>query len=1573
MEILTAIIPTIIEYTVEPVSRQVGYIIHNKSNLENLRSQLKKLDLAKERRKHTVKEDERKGKRIHTDIQDWQKVADEMIEEANTIFEKEGRANTKCFRGVCPNLISNHQLSRKSAKLARKIELHHDQKEFPIVSYNALPEEMCATPSQNYMAFESRISMVKEIMEEFKKPDSNLIGVYGLGGVGKSTLVKEVYRQATKEELFDDVVIVLDAKQFPELERNERIQQKIAEKLGMEVQGSMDVHIWNRIKDKKSLIILDDVWEAIDLEVLGLRPMATCKILLTSRNRFSEMRTQKDFRLDVLGEKESWVLFEKMVGDVVKDGPIKKVATQVAKKCGGLPVLVVAVASALRSCSTLEVWNDALRRFKSFDKEDLKDKAYLAIEWSYNQLHAKELKPLFLLCGITAGVGCSIFLSDLLKYAMGLNLVKNVDTVEDARNALHSLAEKLKYSCLLLDIDDDGRVRMHELVRDVAIWIAFKDNHAIAKAYGDELKEWPDRNSLKKCTAISLNSCKIPRLPEEPWVCPELRLFVLENHNIDDSLEIPGNYFEGMKELKVLDVTRLRIPSLPPSLQSLTNLQTLCLDGCVLGDIALVGQLTNLKILSLLKSKVKELPKEIGELTRLQLLDLTCCSELVVIPPGVISSLTSLEDLRMGSFKEWEGGLNDGRSNASVSELKQLRQLTALHIHIPDAKLLPANMFSDTKLERYTILIGDCWLYPDNYGSSSNMLKLKLTTSSQFSQGIKLLLKRCEHLDLDGMEAANIISYILASDSGKQLKNLHVQNNDAVTAVINSSHAFPNLESLSLYNLVNLENVCCGQPFQKLRSLTLWNLPKLIGFSSKGSTSVVSTEAEEIILENEIGGPTKLFMDGEVLIPNLTRLILHQCDGLRFLFSCSMARRLEQLKHLEISTCQMMEEIVSTSGYNQEHRDNMFCNLKSLNLQHLPSLTRFYSGSYIEFSLLETLHIEDCPRLGTFIFDRKSEITSIGKENDDRNSKENLETVIPRFLFDEKVGFPSLESLIIYEIPKLRTIWHCQLAPDSFRKLKEVEVLRCQSLINIFAPSMMGRLNALGTLVIKQCKSLQVVFDMGVVLGVKEAYDTSSTTKLKTFGCPNLDYVEINSCESLKNIFPVSVAKGLQQLSELFVENCGILEEIVAKDGLEMTPEFVFSKVTLVQLQHLPKLRSFYLGLHVSKWPLLKSLIFFECGKVEILASEYSRFQERLDSGTPIKQPFLFVDKGNPFPNLEVLYLDENTEIWYEAHSPLPAKLFINLKEFAFSCAHPQSFHFLEKLHNLEELVVYNGPWKEIFVYEGTSSGEIDAVGRTLPHIKILYLNQMKELMHLGIGNGNSESVFPNLEILKVYNCGRLKNLTSSAISFHKLTTLRVANCEGLKYLTTYSVAKCLHQLKSLEVENCESMIEIVASNEDEEDSRNYYEIAFSCLQHLKLYYLPSLRGCCSLGNCTVRVPSLNSLIVEECLIELKISSDGSLIQSGSRPERQQIMEEVEEKEEEEDDGNETFHSVPALAAIADLINVNCLIQACKRPPQGTGRRIWKWLCDLCWHSGIPIPVVLCLCCHVYNCFVIQV
>ncbi|CAB4302503.1 unnamed protein product [Prunus armeniaca] len=101
---------------------------------------------------------------------------------------------------------------------------------------------------------------------------------------------------------------------------------------------------------------------------------------------------------------------------------------------------------------------------------------------------------------------------------------------------------------------------------------------------------------------------------------------------------------------------------------------------------------------------------------------------------------------------------------------------------------------------------------------------------------------------------------------------------------------------------------------------------------------------------------------------------------------------------------------------------------------------------------------------------------------------------------------------------------------------------------------------------------------------------------------------------------------------------------------------------------------------------------------------------------------------------------------------------------------------------------------------------------------------------------------------------------------------------------------------QNLEVWSCESITEIVASNGDEEDSGNYYEIAFSSLRHLYLSGLP--RG--EAADCPYK------LVLQDSIFH------------SFAP-------------------HQVLNTVPALAAIADLINVYCLIQACKRPPQGTG------------------------------------
>ena len=228
-------------------------------------------------------------------------------------------------------------------------------------------------------------------------------------------------------------------------------------------------------------------------------------------------------------------------------------------------------------------------------------------------------------------------------------------------------------------------------------------------------------------------------------------------------------------------------------------------------------------------------------------------------------------------------------------------------------------------------------------------------------------------------------------------------------------------------------------------------------------------------------------------------------------------------------------------------------------------------------------------------------------------------------------------------------LWHNhQLILDSFCKIKELRVGSCKNLKNIFPPNMWRRLQNLEKLTIEDCNSVEEVFEVRVE-NVAEISDKGSTQlryltlnnllKLKhvwtsdleailTF--QNLCKVEVSQCKTLKNLFPISVAKSLVQLESLHINGCGLMEEIVAfEEGLETTTEFVFPRITSLSLELLPELKCFYPGKHTSKWPSLKELTIWKCNKVRIFASNELSFPNTDGSGhrVPVQQPLFCVEK----------------------------------------------------------------------------------------------------------------------------------------------------------------------------------------------------------------------------------------------------------------------------------------------------------------------------------------------------------
>ena len=143
----------------------------------------------------------------------------------------------------------------------------------------------------------------------------------------------------------------------------------------------------------------------------------------------------------------------------------------------------------------------------------------------------------------------------LVRYGVGQSLLEKIDNVGEARYRVHAIVEYLKRSFLLLDGEKEESVKMHDVVRDVAISIA--ENHGFLVQCNNEMEEWPEKETYEH-SAISLVSEKLKRHPDG-LVCPKLELLQLLCSTMTLQT-LPANLFKGMSGLKVLSLIRMSFP-----------------------------------------------------------------------------------------------------------------------------------------------------------------------------------------------------------------------------------------------------------------------------------------------------------------------------------------------------------------------------------------------------------------------------------------------------------------------------------------------------------------------------------------------------------------------------------------------------------------------------------------------------------------------------------------------------------------------------------------------------------------------------------------------------------------------------------------------------------------------------------------------------------------------------------------------------------------------------------------------------------------------------------------------------
>uniref|UniRef100_A0A3N7G0U7 AAA+ ATPase domain-containing protein n=1 Tax=Populus trichocarpa TaxID=3694 RepID=A0A3N7G0U7_POPTR len=520
---------------------------------QELKEREENLVSEKDRLQDVVRAAERNAEEIYKDVKKWLEDANNEIEGAKPLENEIGK-NGKCFTW-CPNCMRQFKLSKALAKKSETFrKLGESSEKFTKVADKRPPQRIEFLTSKEFTPSKSSEEALEQIMEALKDDNVNMIGLYGMGGVGKTTLVKEVGRIATESQLFDEVLMATVSQNPNVID----IQNRMADMLGLKIEENSKEGRADRLRQRlkkveKMFITLDDVWKHIDLKEIGI-PFGDdhrgCKILLTTRrkNIFSSMKCQQKVFLRVLPEKEAWDLFRINAGLDDGDSTLNEVARDVARECHGLPIALVTMGRALRDESAVK-WKRVSKQLKNSqfpDMEQIEEKnAYACLKLSYDYLKSKETKLCFLLCCLFPE-DYNIPVEDLTRYAVGYGLHQDGEPIEDAREQVHVAIKDLKACCLLLGTETEEHVRMHDLVRDVAIQIAS------SKEYGFMvLEKWPTSiKSFEGCKTISLMGNKLAELPEG-LVCPQLKVLLLE---LDDGMNVPDKFFEGMREIEVLSL-----------------------------------------------------------------------------------------------------------------------------------------------------------------------------------------------------------------------------------------------------------------------------------------------------------------------------------------------------------------------------------------------------------------------------------------------------------------------------------------------------------------------------------------------------------------------------------------------------------------------------------------------------------------------------------------------------------------------------------------------------------------------------------------------------------------------------------------------------------------------------------------------------------------------------------------------------------------------------------------------------------------------------------------------------------
>ncbi|XP_061343086.1 disease resistance protein RPM1-like [Gastrolobium bilobum] len=551
-------------------------------------------------------------------------------------------------------------------------------------------------------------------------PGRKVISVTGMGGMGKTTLVKKVYDDPEVKKHFKACVWVTVSQscKIEELLRDlaqklfSEIRRQVPEGLESMRSDEMKMIIKDLLQRRRYLVVFDDVWHMYEWEAVKYAlPNNNCssRIMITTRKSDLAVTCSieskgKVYNVQPLKEDEAWDLFSRMTfqGHSCPSYLID-ICKYILRKCEGLPLAIVAISGVLatKDKRRIDEWDMICRSLGAEIQGNGKlDNLKTVLGLSFNNL-PYYLKYCFLYL--------SIFPEDhLIKrmrlirlwIAEGFIEAKEGKTMEDV--AEDYLKELLNRNLIIVaGTTSDGRVktlRIHDLLREIII-LKSKDQN-FAAIVKEQNVAWPE-----KIRRLSLHSA-LPNGQQQRSVSQLRSLLIF---GVVENLCLGKLFPGGFKLLTVLDFQDAPLKKFPVAVVDLYYLSYLSLRNTKVTMVPsrILGKLQNLETLDLKKTAVRELPADILKLKKLRHLLVyqfkvkgyaQFHSKYGFKAPPEIGNLQSLQKLCFV-----EANQDCGMIIRQLGELSQLRRLGIMKLREEDGKAFCSSIERLTNLRALSV------------------------------------------------------------------------------------------------------------------------------------------------------------------------------------------------------------------------------------------------------------------------------------------------------------------------------------------------------------------------------------------------------------------------------------------------------------------------------------------------------------------------------------------------------------------------------------------------------------------------------------------------------------------------------------------------------------------------------------------------------------------------------------------------------------------------------------------------------------------------------------------------------